>query len=195
MPENNDLVLPFINKQLPNIGFDYYQNNKFFKTHLADYQGKWLLLFFYPADFTFVCPTELEDLANFYDQFVQAGAEIISFSTDTKFTHLAWQQSSTAIGKIKFPMGADPTGNLSRSLGVYISEEGMSLRASFIIDPTGKIKAYEVHDNSIGRSAKELLRKLQSAIYVSEHQGEVCPANWHPGEKTLTPSENLVGKI
>ena len=158
-------------------------------------KGKWFILFFYPADFTFVCPTELEEMAALYTEFQKLNTEIFSVSTDTTFVHKAWHDSSRAIAKVEFPMLADPTGKLCRALGTYIEEEGLSLRGSFIIDPDGIIKACEIHDNSIGRSASELLRKLQAAQYVREHGGEVCPANWAPGKETLRPGADLVGKI
>lgn len=165
------------------------------KIKLSEYKGKWLILFFYPADFTFVCPTELEELAENYNELKKLGAEVLSVSTDTAFVHKAWHDNSPAIRKVKFPMAADPTGRLSREFGVYIEEEGLALRGTFIINPEGVLKAYEVHDNSIGRSADELLRKLQAAKFVSEHKGNVCPASWKPGHKTLKPGLKLVGKI
>ena len=165
------------------------------KIKLSDYKGKWLILFFYPADFTFICPTQLEKLTENYNEFKKLGAEILSVSTDTAFVHKAWHDNSPAIRKVKFPMVADPTGKLSREFGVYIEEEGLALRGTFIINPDGILKAYEIHDNSIGRSALELLRKLQAAKFVSEHKGEVCPASWKPGKKTLKPGLKLVGKI
>ena len=163
--------------------------------NLSDYRGKWLVLAFYPADFTFVCPTELEELAEMYDQFKESGAEIMSVSTDTVFVHKAWHDTSPAIGKIKYPMAADPSGELCRAFGTYLEKEGLSLRATFIIDPDGVLKSMEIHDNSIGRSAKEILRKLQASKYVSEHDGEVCPASWEPGKETLKPGLELVGKL
>jgi len=177
------------------IEFELFQHNETRKTRLGEFRGKWLALVFYPADFTFVCPTELAEMADHYEQFKQLGAEVMSVSTDTVFVHKAWHDHSPAIAKIQFPMAADPTGNLCREFGTYIDEEGLSLRGSFIIDPDGILKAYEMHDNSIGRSAKELLRKLQAAIYVREHGGEVCPASWEPGKSTLRPGLDLVGKI
>ncbi len=119
----------------------------------------------------------------------------MSASTDTTFVHKAWHDASKTIGKIKFPMLADPTGSLSRDYSVYIDNEGLALRGSFVIDPDGILKAYEIHDNSVGRSTDELLRKLQAAKFVRENAGEVCPMNWKPGEKTLKPGLDLVGKI
>ena len=150
---------------------------------------------FYPADFTFICPTELEEAANLYDQFKKENAEIISVSTDTVFVHKAWHDNSQAIKKVKYPMAADPTGKICREFGTYIESEGLSLRGSFIVDPDGILKAVDIHDNSIGRCAEEILRKLQAAKFVSENKGEVCPASWKPGKKTLRPGLDLVGKI
>ena len=186
-----------IGKQVPDFALEAYlpEEDKTKTIKLTEYKGKWAVVVFYPADFTFICPTELEELADRYKDFKKLGAEVMSVSTDTVFTHKAWHDKSPAIKKIKFPMVADPTGRLCRALGVYIEEEGLSLRGSFIVDPKGKIRAYEIHDNSIGRSASELLRKLQAAKFVSEHKGQVCPASWAPGKKTLKPGMNLVGKI
>ncbi len=196
MHQHDCVCMPsLIGSELPEGKFDIFHDGKFKKIDLKDYRGKWLILFFYPADFTFVCPTELVEMADLYGEFQKLGAEIVSVSTDTQFVHKAWHDNSPSIAKVKFPMLADPTGELCRYLGTYIQEEGISLRASFIVDPEGLIKAYEVHDNSIGRSAGELLRKLQAALYVREHGGEVCPANWKPGASTLKPGEDLVGKI
>jgi len=181
--------------EIVNFELEAFQNDKIKKLTLSEYKGQWLVLMFYPADFTFICPTELEEAANAYEEFKELGAEILSVSTDTAFVHKAWHDHSPAIKKVKFPMVADPTGKLCREFGTYIEEEGLSLRGSFIIDPDGVLKAFEIHDNSIGRSAKELLRKLQAAKFVREHKGEVCPANWKPGEKILKPGLDLVGKI
>ena len=170
----------------------------------ADYKGKWQIYFFYPADFTFVCPTELEELADMYADFQKEGAEIFSVSTDTVFTHKAWHDASEAIKKIKFPMAADPAGRMAKAFGTYIDgglldhteDEGLSLRGTFIIDPDGIVRAMEIHDNAIGRSAKELLRKLQAAQFVRTHGGQVCPAEWKPGDDTLKAGDlKLVGKI
>jgi len=184
-----------IGKKIPDFELEAYHEDEIKKIKLSDYKGKWLVLLFYPADFTFVCPTELEEAADFYPEFKKLGAEILSVSTDTVFVHKAWHDHSTAIKKIKYPMLTDPTGKLCRALGTYIEEEGLSLRGSFIIDPHGVIKAYEIHDNSIGRSAQEILRKLQAAKFVLENKGFVCPASWAPGKKTLKPGLDLVGKI
>ncbi len=192
-----NLMVPVkINQDVPDFKADAFVENEIKSIKLSDYKGKWVVLIFYPADFTFVCPTELEETASFYEEFKKAGAEVMSVSTDTAFAHKAWHDTSPAIKKIKFPMVADPTGKLSRLFGTYIEEEGLSLRGSFIIDPDGKLKTIEIDDNSIGRSAKELLRKLQAAIFVRQTGGkEVCPANWEPGKKTLKPGVDLIGKI
>ncbi|HLD43072.1 MAG TPA: redoxin domain-containing protein [Candidatus Nanoarchaeia archaeon] len=181
--------------EIANFELEAFQKEEIKKLKLSDYKGQWLIVIFYPADFTFICPTELEEAADYYEEFKKLGAEVLSVSTDTVFVHKAWHDHSPAIKKIRFPMVADPTGKLCREFGTYIEEEGLSLRGSFIIDPESVLKAYEIHDNSIGRSAKELLRKLQAAIFVKEHKGEVCPASWKPGEKTLKPSLDLIGKI
>ena len=172
-----------------------YHNDDIKTIKLSDFKGKWLVLLFYPADFTFICPTELEDAANLYSEFQKAGAEILSVSTDTVYTHKAWHDVSPAIKKIKYPMVADPTGNLCREFGTYIEDAGLSLRGTFIIDPDGILKGIDIHDNSIGRSGAEILRKVQAAKFVRENKGEVCPANWKPGAKTLKPGLDLVGKI
>ncbi|MCB9798169.1 redoxin domain-containing protein [Candidatus Nomurabacteria bacterium] len=187
--------MPLIGQKVDDVEFAIFHEGSDKKAKLSDYQGKWLILFFYPADFTFVCPTELVDVAESYDQFKDLNAEIVSVSTDTVFVHKAWKDASPTIGKISYPMAADPTGKLCRMFGTYIPEEGLSYRGTFIIDPDGVIKAYEIHDNSIGRSAEELLRKLRAAIHVRENGGEVCPARWKPGDDTLKPRMDLVGKI
>lgn len=184
-----------VGMSLPEGTFDIYHAGKFQSVELSDYKGKWLILFFYPADFTFVCPTELVEMAELYGEFQKLGCEVVSVSTDTKFVHKAWHDNSPSIAQVNFPMLADPTGELCKALSTYIPEEGMSLRGSFVVDPDGIIQAYEIHANNIGRSADELLRKLQAALYVREHGGEVCPAKWKPGAKTLRPGEELVGKI
>ena len=172
-----------------------YHNGKFVPVTDADLKGKWSVVFFYPADFTFVCPTELGDLADHYAQLKDMGVEVYSVSTDTHFTHKAWHDASDTIKKINYPMVGDPTGVISRNFDVMIEEEGLALRGTFVINPEGQIKVAEIHDLGIGRSAKELVRKIQAAQYVATHDGEVCPAAWQPGAETLAPSLNLVGKI
>jgi len=184
-----------IGQEIPDFDLEAFHNEEMKRVKLSNYRGKWVVLIFYPADFTFICPTELEEAANYYEEFKKLGAEIMSVSTDTVFVHKAWHDQSPAIRKVKFPMLADPTGRLCRQFGTYLEEEGISLRGSFIIDPDGILSAFEVHANNIGRSAKELLRKLQAAVFVREHTEQVCPASWEPGEETLTPGLDLVGKI
>lgn len=184
-----------INEKVPDFEAQAFHNEETKKIKLLDYKGKWVVMIFYPADFTFICPTELEEAADLYDEFKKLNAEILSVSTDTVFVHKAWHDNSPAIKKVKYPMVADPTGNICKQFGTYIDEEGLSLRGSFIIDPDGVLKSIEIHDNSLGRNTKEILRKLQAAIYVREHKGEVCPVSWEPGKKTLRPGLDLVGKI
>ena len=172
-----------------------YENGKFVEVSDQTLKGKWSIFVFYPADFTFVCPTELEDLANNDEAFRSIGAQVYGISTDSHFAHKAWHDTSDAIRKVQYPLIGDPTGQLSRNFEVMIEEEGMALRGTFVINPEGVIKAMEVHDNGIGRDAAELLRKVKAAQYVAAHPGEVCPAKWSEGEATLTPSLDLVGKI
>lgn len=184
-----------INEKAPNFAAEAFHNGEIVNIKLDDYKGKWVVLVFYPADFTFICPTELAELAENYDEFKKLGAEVLSVSTDTVFVHKAWFDNSPMISKIKFPMLADPTGRICKSFGTYIEDEGLSLRGTFIIDPEGVVKALEIHDNSIGRSSTELLRKIQAAKFVKENPGQVCPANWIPKKPTLKPGLDLVGKL
>jgi peroxiredoxin (alkyl hydroperoxide reductase subunit C) len=184
-----------INMEIKPFKTTAYHNGEFKQVTDADLKGKWSIVFFYPADFTFVCPTELGDLADHYDTFKKLGVEIYSVSTDTHFTHKAWHDTSDTIGKIQFPMLGDPTGAITRNFGVMIEEEGLAERGTFVIDPDGKIQIIEINAGGIGRDAKELLRKVQAAQYVASHPGEVCPAKWTPGAETLEPSLNLVGKL
>jgi peroxiredoxin (alkyl hydroperoxide reductase subunit C) len=188
-------MITLINSKVPDFKVQAYHNDKFVTVSQNDLKGKWSIFFFYPADFTFVCPTELGDMADKYAQFKELGVEVYSVSTDTHFTHKAWHDASDTIKKIQFPMLADPTGHLSRAFGVHIEEEGLAYRGTFLVNPEGQIKLAEVNDNGIGRNADELFRKVQAAQYVASHDGEVCPAKWTPGEKTLKPGLNLVGKI
>ena len=187
--------MSLINTEVKPFKATAYHNGKFVPISNEDLKGKWSVFVFYPADFTFVCPTELGDLADQYASFKDLGVEIYGVSTDTHFTHKAWHDTSETIAKVKYPLVADPTGTLTRNFDVMIEEEGLALRGTFVIDPQGKIKLCEIHDNGIGRDAKELLRKVQAAQYVASHPGEVCPAKWTPGAKTLAPSLDLVGKI
>ena len=172
-----------------------YHAGKFVQVSNEDLKGKWSVVFFYPADFTFVCPTELGDLADSYAEFKKLGVEIYAVSTDTHFTHKAWHDTSETIGKIQYPMIGDPTGTITRNFGVMIESAGLAERGTFVIDPQGKIQIVEINAGGIGRDASELLRKVKAAQYVASHPGEVCPAKWKEGEKTLAPSLDLVGKI
>lgn len=189
------MAATLINTKVPDFKVQAYHNNDFRTVTQKDLQGKWSIFFFYPADFTFVCPTELGDMADKYAAFQKLGVEVYGVSTDTHFTHKAWHDASDTIKKIKYPMLADPTGALSRAFGVYIEEEGLAYRGTFVVNPEGQIKLAEVHDNGIGRNAEELFRKVQAAQYTASHPGEVCPAKWQPGDKTLKPGLDLVGKI
>ena len=182
-------------KKISEFKLQAYQNEDFIEVTDKDLLGKWSVLFFYPADFTFVCPTELVDVAEKYEQFQKMGVEVYSVSTDSHFVHTAWHDASESIRKINYPMLADPTGVLSRAFGVMIEEEGMAYRGTFVVNPEGKIKIAEIHDNNIGRNADELLRKVEAALFVAEHPNEVCPAKWKKGATTLKPSIDLVGKI
>jgi peroxiredoxin (alkyl hydroperoxide reductase subunit C) len=172
-----------------------YYNGRFIDVTEASLKGEWAVMFFYPADFTFVCPTELGDMADLYPEFQKLGVEIYAVSTDTHFTHKAWHDTSETIGKIQYPMIGDPTGALTRNFGVMIEEAGLAERGTFVMDPEGKIQIIEINAGGIGRDASELLRKIKAAQYVAAHPGEVCPAKWKEGEKTLAPSLDLVGKI
>lgn len=184
-----------INSQLPEFSVQAFQNGNFKTVTDKDVLGKWAVFFFYPADFTFVCPTELVDMAEKYEQFKAMGVEIYSVSTDSHFVHKAWHDASESIRKIQYPMLADPTGALSRAFGVLIEDAGMAYRGTFVINPEGQVKVVEIHDNNIGRDASELLRKVEAAQFVAAHKDEVCPAKWKKGEATLKPSIDLVGKI
>lgn len=184
-----------INAQVPEFKVQAFQNGEFKTVSSEDIKGKWALFFFYPADFTFVCPTELVDLAEKYDELKAMGVEVFSVSCDTHFVHKAWHDASDSIRQITYPMLADTTGALSRAFGVMIEESGMAYRGTFVVNPEGQIKVAEIQDNSIGRNAEELFRKVEAAQFVAGHDGEVCPANWKKGNKTLKPSIDLVGKI
>lgn len=172
-----------------------YQNGEFIEVTDADLKGQWSVVFFYPADFTFVCPTELGDLADNYEEFKQLGVEVYSVSTDKHFTHKAWHETSETIGKIQYPMVGDPTLGIARNFDVLIEEDGVAERGTFVVDPDGRIQIVEITAGNIGRNAEELLRKIRAAQYVREHPNEVCPAKWEEGEETLAPSLDLVGKI
>lgn len=187
--------MSLINKEIADFTVQSYQNNRFVPVSKKDVLGKWSVFFFYPADFTFVCPTELEDLANKYEDFKNIGCEIYSVSCDTHFVHKAWHDASKTIQKIQYPMLADPTATLARAFDVLIEEAGLTERGTFIVNPEGKIVAYEVLAGNIGRNADELFRRVQALQFVAEHGDEVCPAKWQPGAKTLKPSLDLVGAL
>jgi peroxiredoxin len=172
----------------------YYQG-KFVEVTDVDTAGKWAVFFFYPADFTFVCPTELEDLANQYETLKGMGVEVYSVSTDTHFSHKAWHDSSPAIGKINYHMLGDQNHTISNNFGVLREGQGLADRGTFVVDPDGVIQVMEITAEGVGRNAEELVRKSKAAIYVREPPGQVCPAKWEEGDETLAPSIDLVGKI
>ena len=172
-----------------------FRQGKFIEVSDADLKGKWSVVVFYPADFTFVCPTELEDLAEHYDEFQKMGVEVYSVSTDTHFSHKAWHDTSDAIGKIRYTMIGDPTGTITRNFEVMREDAGLADRGTFVIDPDGVIQAMEITAEGIGRDAGDLVRKVKAAQYVAAHPGEVCPAKWQQGANTIKPSLDLVGKI
>ena len=172
-----------------------FHNGAFVDLTEADLAGKWSVIFFYPADFTFVCPTELGDLADNYAEFQKLGVEIYSVSTDTHFSHKAWHDTSDTIGKIQYPMLGDPTLEISRNFEILREGQGLADRGTFVVDPEGVIQLVEITSEGVGRNAAELLRKIKAAQYVAAHPGEVCPAKWEEGEETLAPSLDLVGKI
>lgn len=184
-----------IGKQIVDFKVQAFANNGFKEVSKQDVLGKWSVFFFYPADFTFVCPTELEDLANKYAEFKASGVEIYSVSCDTHFVHKAWHDASETIKKIQYPMLADPTGVLARGFDVMIEEVGLAERGTFIVNPEGEIVSYEIVAGNIGRNADELFRRLQALQFVASHPSEVCPAKWKQGGETLKPSIDLVGKI
>ncbi len=187
--------MSMINKEVADFSVQAYQNGEFRTVTKADILGKWSVFFFYPADFTFVCPTELEDLNDKYDDFKAAGCEIYSVSTDSHYVHKAWHDASDRIAKLQYPMLADPTHALCKDFDVLIEEDGMAERGSFIVNPEGKIVVYEVNAGNVGRNADELFRRLQASQVVAEHGDEVCPAKWQPGAETLKPSLDLVGML
>ena len=188
-------MTPIINAQLPEFKVQAYHNGNFTTVTSDDVKGKWAIFFFYPADFTFVCPTELVDLAEKYDKLKSLGVEVYSVSTDSHFVHKAWHDASDRIKKIRYPMLADPTHALARDFEVLIESDGLAERGSFIVNPDGKIVSYEVSAGNVGRNADELFRKLQACQFVHEHGDEVCPAKWQPGAETLKPSLDLVGQL
>ena len=187
--------MSLINKEVADFTVQAFENNNFKEVSKKDILGKWSVFFFYPADFTFVCPTELEDLQNMYPTFKEVGCDIYSVSTDTHFVHKAWHDSSERISKLTYTMLADPTHVLSKDFEVYIEENGLAERGTFVVNPEGKIVAYEVNAGNVGRNAEELFRKVQALQFVHEHGDEVCPAKWTPGAETLKPSLDLVGQL
>ncbi|HIV93472.1 MAG TPA: peroxiredoxin [Candidatus Eisenbergiella stercoravium] len=187
--------MSLINREIADFTVQAYHEGSFKTVSKADVTGKWSVFFFYPADFTFVCPTELEDLANKYADFRAAGCEVYSVSCDTHYVHKAWHDASDRIKKIGYPMLADPTHALAKDFEVYIETDGVAERGTFIVNPEGRIVAYEVNAGNVGRNADELFRKLQACQFVYEHGDEVCPAKWQPGAETLKPSLDLVGQL
>jgi NADH-dependent peroxiredoxin subunit C len=187
--------MSIINTQIPAFKANAFHNGKFVEITDQSIKGKWNVFIFMPAAFTFNCPTEVEDAADNYHMFQSLGAEVYIVTTDTHFAHKVWHETSPAVKKAKFPLVGDPTHALSRAFDVLIAEEGLALRGTFVVNPDGVVKTAEVHDNSIARDVKETLRKLQAAQYVAKNPGQVCPAKWQEGAKTLTPSLDLVGKI
>ena len=187
--------MALINTKIKEFKTQAFHQGKFIEVTDKDLLGHWSIVFFYPADFTFVCPTELEDMADLYEEYKKLGVEIYSVSTDTHFTHKAWHDTSEAVKKINYVMLGDPTGQITRNFDVMIEEEGLALRGTFVINPEGFIKVIEINDNGIGRDATELMRKVKAAQYIAAHPNEVCPAKWKEGAETLKPSLDLVGKI
>lgn len=195
MEDNKTVREPIINAKVPEFKVQAYQNGEFREVTNKDIEGKWAVFFFYPADFTFVCPTELEDLQDKYAELKARGVEVYSVSTDSHFVHKAWHDTSDRIKKIEYPMLADPTGLLARAFGVMIEGDGMAYRGTFVVNPEGLVKIAEIQDNNIGRNAEELVRKVEAALFVAAHPGDVCPAKWKEGGDTLKPSIDLVGKL
>ena len=188
-------TMSLVNTKIKPFQASAFKNGDFIDVSDADVLGKWSVFFFYPADFTFVCPTELGDVADHYEELQARGVEVYSVSTDTHFTHKAWHDSSETIGKIKYTMIGDPTGAISRNFEVMRENQGLADRGTFVVDPDGVIQAMEVTAEGVGRDAEDLVRKIKAAQYVAAHPGEVCPAKWKEGEETLAPSLDLVGKI
>ena len=189
------IKMSFINKEVGDFSVQAFQNNDFHTVTKADLLGKWSVLFFYPADFTFVCPTELEDLGNKYEEFKKIGCEVYGVSCDSHFVHKAWADTSKTIKALKYPLLADPPHVLAKMFDVYIEEAGLSERGTFIINPEGKVVGYEVIAGNVGRNADELFRRVQALQFVAEHGDQVCPAKWQPGAETLKPSVDLIGAL
>mgnify|MGYP006323155855 CR=1 FL=1 len=187
--------MSLINTEIKPFKAQAFHNGKFVEVSDATLKGKWSVIVFMPAAFTFNCPTEVEDAAENYAEFEKMGAEVYIVTTDTHFSHKVWHETSPAVGKAQFFLVGDPTHHLTRAFDVHIDEGGMALRGTFIIDPQGIIKTMEVHSNEIARDVKETVRKLKAAQYTAAHPGQVCPAKWNEGSKTIAPSIDLVGKI
>src|SRR5699024_1821577 len=189
--------MSLIGKEMAPFSADAYNssNGEFIEVTDNDLKGKWAVVLFYPADFSFVCPTELEDLQEQYETLKELGAEVYSVSTDTHFVHKAWHDHSEAINKIRYTMIADPSQTITRDIDVVDEEKGLAQRGTFIIEPDGVIQAAEINADGIGRDASALIDKIKAAKYVRQNPGEVCPAKWKEGAETLTPSLDLVGKI
>ena len=187
--------MSLINTKVQPFKANAYKDGQFIEVTDKDLQGKWSVLIFMPAAFTFNCPTEVEDAANNYAEFQKAGAEVYIVTTDTHFSHKVWHETSPAVGKAQFPLVGDPTHQLTRAFGVHIEEEGLALRGTFVINPEGVIKTAEIHSNEIARDVSETLRKLKAAQFTAANPGQVCPAKWKEGAKTIAPSLDLVGKI
>ena len=200
---HDHLSLVKVGQPIPDFEFEAFHQGQVKVMSFSRMRGKWVIIVFYPADFTFVCPTELEELAKLYPKFQALNAEIVSVSTDTVFTHKAWHDASAGIGKIDYPMAADPSGRIASAFGVliendnaeFVADEGLALRGTFLVDPAGTLRAMEVNDNSMGRKAAEVLRKLTAAQFVDTHKGNVCPASWEPGDDPIEPGLGLVGKL
>lgn len=187
--------MALINTEIKPFKATAFKNGEFVEVSNKDIEGKWAVFFFYPADFTFVCPTELGDLADHYEELQSRGVEVFSVSTDTHFTHKAWHETSDTIGKIKYAMIGDPTGEITRNFDVMREGQGLADRGTFVVDPDGVIQVMEITAEGVGRDAEELVRKIKAAQYVRNNPGQVCPAAWKEGEETLAPSLDLVGKI
>ena len=186
-----------VDKKFPDFSLPAYfpERGEDGRVSLADFSGKWLVLFWYPADFTFVCPTELADLQKRLDEYRALGAELVGASTDTIYTHKGWIDHEELLSGLKFPLAADHAGAFSRELGIYDGASGMAQRAAFIIDPDGVLRAADIVADAIGRSGGELLRKLKALKFVHENPGKVCPASWDEGAPTLSPSIKIAGNV
>ncbi|WP_288190303.1 alkyl hydroperoxide reductase subunit C [uncultured Veillonella sp.] len=187
--------MAIIGKELPEFSVQGFRNPDVVTVTKADVIGKWSVFVFYPADFTFVCPTELEDLQSHYEELKDMGVEVFSVSVDSEFVHKAWADTSPNIAKIQYTMLADQKHELADFFETFSEEEGRAYRGSFVVDPEGRVQTAEIHNMGIGRSADELVRKVQAAQFVAKHGDQVCPAKWKPGKDTLKPGLDLVGKL